>query len=194
MSDLLTLAHQRVLAAIPEPTGFVAYPAGPIDGPELDLVESRFGFPLPPLLKRLYMEVGNGGFGPGYGLLGLGDGFRDDQGDTALESYELRRETDPSELGWNWPAGLLPICTWGCAIYSCIECSKPTAFPMVIFDPNVHVSRWDECLFPECESFDEWIAIWVGGGNLWDRMYGSEGTVSIAIEKRRGVRSGEREI
>jgi hypothetical protein len=55
--------------------------------------------------------------------------------------------------------------------------------PIVIFDPNLSAS-WDECLFPECESFDGWIAIWVGGGDLWERMYGSEGSVSIAIEKR----------
>jgi hypothetical protein len=115
--------------------------------------------------------------------MGLGDGFRDDQGDTALESYEIRRKSDPAELGWQWPAGLLPICTWGCAIYSCIDCAKSPAFPMVIFDPNTHVSG-DDCFFSECESFDEWIAIWVGGGDLWERMYGSEGLVSIAIEKR----------
>lgn len=183
MSDLVVLARHRVLAAIAEPTGFVADPVEPIDVSELKLAEAKLGFPLPPLLKRLYADIGNGGFGPGYGLMGLGDGFRDDQGDTALESYEIRRKTDPAEPGWNWPAGLLPICTWGCAIYSCIDCSKPTAFPMIIFDPNLSAS-WDECLFPECESFDEWIAIWVGGGDLWARMYGSEGPVSIALEKR----------
>jgi hypothetical protein len=30
--------------------------------------ESLAGRPLPPLLCRLYLEVGNGGFGPGYGI------------------------------------------------------------------------------------------------------------------------------
>jgi hypothetical protein len=32
------------------------------------------GFSLPPLLGRLWVEVANGGFGPGYGLLGLNGG------------------------------------------------------------------------------------------------------------------------
>jgi SMI1 / KNR4 family (SUKH-1) len=135
MSDLVALARRRVLAAIAERTGFVADPAEPIDGAEMDKAESRFGFPLPPLLKRLYTDIGNGGFGPGYGLMGLINGFRDDIGDSALESYELRREADPAELGWHWPADLLPICTWGCAIYSCIDCSKPTKFPSLFSIP-----------------------------------------------------------
>ena len=182
MRDLVALVQQRVLAASAEPTGFVADAEEPIDVPELELAESSLGFPLPQLLKRLYLEIANGGFGPGYGLMGLVSGFRDDCGDTALESYELRVEPDPAEPGWNWPAGLLPICTWGCAIYSCIDCSKSIGFPMVIFDPNLSAS-WDECLIPECDSFDEWIAIWAGGGDLWERMYGSEGRV-IEIERR----------
>src|SRR5690242_3913384 len=36
--------------------------------------ERRLGFTLPALLKRLYAEIGNGGFGPGYGLIGLTNG------------------------------------------------------------------------------------------------------------------------
>ena len=37
--------------------------------------EELAGRSLPSLLRRLYLEVGNGGFGPGYGLLGLRDGI-----------------------------------------------------------------------------------------------------------------------
>ncbi|WP_216858509.1 SMI1/KNR4 family protein [Actinomadura verrucosospora] len=33
--------------------------------------EAALGFPLPPLLSRLYREVGNGGFGPDCQLLPL---------------------------------------------------------------------------------------------------------------------------
>ena len=35
--------------------------------------EARLGFTLPPLLARVYTEVADGGFGPGYGLLSLED-------------------------------------------------------------------------------------------------------------------------
>ena len=40
----------------------------------LEEAESRLGFKLPILLRRLYLEVGNGGFGPSYGLLGISGG------------------------------------------------------------------------------------------------------------------------
>jgi hypothetical protein len=34
---------------------------------ELAQSEERIGFNLPPLLRSLYSEIANGGFGPGYG-------------------------------------------------------------------------------------------------------------------------------
>jgi hypothetical protein len=150
----------------------------------LEADEKELGFALPPILKRLYLEIGNGGFGPGYGLMGLTGGATDDLGDTALNSYRTRRSDDPEEP-WEWPAGLLPICNWGCAIYSCIDCSKPT-FPMVIFDPNVHdgSTNWTDAFFDECESFERWIELWASGVNLWDRMYGEGGKIRTVLEAR----------
>jgi hypothetical protein len=38
---------------------------------EVHLAEERLGYPLPDLLRELYIKVGNGGFGPGKGLLPL---------------------------------------------------------------------------------------------------------------------------
>ena len=37
--------------------------------------EQQLGFPLPPLLRLLYTEVANGGFGPPYGIVGTPGGF-----------------------------------------------------------------------------------------------------------------------
>ena len=36
--------------------------------------ERELGFKLPPLLRALYQQLGNGGFGPGYGLVGASGG------------------------------------------------------------------------------------------------------------------------
>ncbi len=38
----------------------------PLTISEIQDVERRLGFLLPPFLRRLYSEVANGGFGPGY--------------------------------------------------------------------------------------------------------------------------------
>jgi hypothetical protein len=36
--------------------------------------EQQLGFPLPPLLRLLYTQIANGGFGPGYGIIGVAGG------------------------------------------------------------------------------------------------------------------------
>jgi hypothetical protein len=82
--------------------------------------------------KRIDVEIGNGGFGPGYGLIGLTNGAPDDQDKTAPAIYDWFRGGDPHDASWEWPAGLLPICHWGCAILSCVDCADPN-FRMRIF-------------------------------------------------------------
>jgi len=49
---------------------------------EIQAAEAELGFELPPLLKRIYLEIGNGGchLGPGFGLLGLPGGYDNDAG------------------------------------------------------------------------------------------------------------------
>ena len=46
----------------------IAKPAKPA---EVDAAEAVLGFSLPLFLRALYIEVGNGGYGPGYGLIGV---------------------------------------------------------------------------------------------------------------------------
>lgn len=54
---------------------------------EVAKLEQSIGYQLPSALVKLYAKRGNGGFGPDYGLLGLGSGHLTDQGDTALSLY-----------------------------------------------------------------------------------------------------------
>jgi len=58
------------------------------------------------------VNVGSGGFGPGYGLLGVGSAHEGESENIvdAWSSFALDRRT------------LLPLCTWVCAIYSFIDC------------------------------------------------------------------------
>ncbi|PDT85704.1 SMI1/KNR4 family protein [Bradyrhizobium sp. Y36] len=143
--------------------------------------EAHLRFRLPPLLKRMYADVGNGGFGPGYGLIGLTNGVPDDTGKTAVAIYDLFR-SDP-EL--TWPDGLLPICHWGCAIYSCVDC-RDQDFRMRIFDPNGHDGDdWTDAFFDDAPSFEHWISSWASGVDLWDAMYGDEGHIARIISARR---------
>src|SRR5262245_3654603 len=186
MDDIVGRVRQRIESGSPDPMGSAARaPAPAATRASIAADEQTLGFTLPPLLKRLYLEVGNGGWGPGYGLLGLTGGAKDDLGTTAVQSYFSRRQQEAADHTWHWPTGLLPLCHWGCAIYSCIDCAQPS-FPMVVFDPNGHdaYNDWSEALFPECEGFDQWIGLWAHGHDLWERLYSDDGVIATTHYER----------
>ena len=132
--------------------------------------EEMLGFPIPSLLAEVYAKVGNGGFGPGYGLLGLVGGAVDDQGCNAIAQYSNYIQADPSDPSWRWPLGLLPICHWGCAIYSCVDVSVDQN-PVVAFDPNLYEDSWSRCFLPHNRNLEQWLVAWASGVNLWKELY-----------------------
>jgi hypothetical protein len=125
--------------------------------------EAALGQPLPPLLSELYEQVANGGFGPGYGLIGLAGGALLDTGQSLVSLYQGFRQPDPEDPEWAWPAHLLPVSHWGCAIYSCVSFKHP--HPIVRFDPNGHElgAPWESAFQPEAHSFEAWFQAWLGG-------------------------------
>src|SRR5690348_994169 len=73
----------------------------PVSQEQLERCEASLGFRLPELLRRLFLEIGNGGFGPGYGLFPIPNGEATG-GHTILSLYEeCRRPTDSAT--WEWP-------------------------------------------------------------------------------------------
>ena len=112
----LVVIGGRTAPALSEALGTAgAFPiveAAPADAAEIiAAAEGDLRFRLPPLLVQCYTEIGNGGFGPGHGLIGLesedGDAFRHDLTDACLaELYTAYRE---EALRRPWPKGLLPL-------------------------------------------------------------------------------------
>jgi hypothetical protein len=147
--------------------------ASTLNTADAEASETALGFSVPVLLKSLYEKVGNGGFGPGYGLIGLKGGAPDDQGKDAIELHELYSSRDPEDSSWAWPEGLLPICHWGCAIYSCVDC-KDADYSIVTFDPNLHDQSWAQCFIRTNRNLESWLDAWAGGTKLWDEMYGAQ--------------------
>jgi hypothetical protein len=147
--------------------------------------EVQLGFNLPHLLRQIYIEIGNGGFGPGYGLIGMTGGEPDDTGKTAPEIFLQFRSAHLDEPSFRWPKSLLPICHWGCAILSCVSCDEKN-YPMYIFDPNAHsdVTSWEDAFFEEAPTFESWIRAWADGVDLWDKAYGLNGRVAKALAER----------
>jgi hypothetical protein len=128
--------------------------------------ELRLGFELPPSLRELLTRVGNGGFGPGYGFIGLGDRARDDTGFDAVEDYLDRREPDRLDPEEFWPERLVVVCHWGCGIYSCVDCSSAVA-PVIRFDPDIVDQDWSIAFGQERARFVDWLRAWVAGEDLF---------------------------
>lgn len=132
--------------------------------------ERRLGFRLPLAVWRLYGQVANGGFGPGYGILGLVGGAVDEFGETAVDSYLDRRRAATDDPRWRWPEGLLPFCSWGCQIYSCIDCRPGIPRPpMVVFAPGSG-EDWRSAFVGEGRTLPRWLQSWVAGQDPWMRV------------------------
>lgn len=134
-------------------------PLTPASPAAVQEAEDLLGHRLPLLLRRLYLEIGNGGFGPGYGILGLRGGHGDDYRHTAVDLYRQAR----SGAWGSMPAGLFPICYWGCAIYSFVDCGDREG-RMWGWDPNgAPQDDIGKALFPQSMTVREWLARWVHG-------------------------------
>ncbi len=87
------------------------------------------GLQLPSLLRRMYTDIANGGFGPGYGFIGVDGGATDDIGKSIVNLYVASQSEQFRKRFPNWPKGIVRFCYWGCAMYSAIDCLSPD-FPV----------------------------------------------------------------
>lgn len=111
-------------------------PSPPLNAKQLHASRELIGDPLPDLLIELFTYIGNGGFGPQGGLLGLHGGFSGcDAQLTVDEMYHELMWEIPKEEEWNWPAELLPIAEGGCGLLYCLDLDS-TDSDVHLLDPN----------------------------------------------------------
>jgi hypothetical protein len=114
-------AEERLLTRMKELAPQRGYSwVGRLPEAELARVEAMLGFPLPPLLRRVYLEVGEGTFG-------LSPLYAERSNSLAMplvDSYlELRSDQEGgAHRERRWPENLLIMYQWGCNIYSCLDC------------------------------------------------------------------------
>ena len=132
--------------------------------------EIQLGFTLPRLLRGIYLTIANGGFGPGYGVMGVTGGFTDDLGHTVGDLYEVYRQSDPDDPDWKWPERFLPICHWGCVVYSAVDCRDELhAVYLVDVSAKEPGNPMDEIIKLQSASLEHWLSDWLDGKDLWDR-------------------------
>lgn len=133
--------------------------------------ERALGRPLPPFVRRLYLEIADGGFGPGAGLLPLSEVIR--------QYRELRREP-PGPPGLPWPETLVPLVEES-GSYECVDAAEGR---VVSFDgeellehwdpdePDDEAGRrgWDACFVETAPSVEVWLERWLGSPTVAERM------------------------
>jgi hypothetical protein len=159
------LARVAAKARTTRPWGWPTLPA-PVDADTLTRAEAALGFSLPPLLADLYLRIGDGGFGPEYGLLPLLDSPPAGE-PAAVAQYLTYREQGQDDPDWPWPEGVLPISHWGCAMYACVDCLSPHA-PVLLFEPNPGDA--DHAWFVDAPRLTDWLRAWVDGTGWYDAM------------------------
>ncbi|GGN83952.1 SMI1/KNR4 family protein [Streptomyces albiflavescens] len=145
------------------PWGWPSLPE-PVDAAALSRAEAALGFALPPLLAALYMRIGDGGFGPEYGLLPLLDG--PPSGEPAVvPQYLANRESGRKDPDWPWPEGVLPISHWGCGMYACVDCHSPEG-PVLLFEPNADEA--DHAWYVDAPDLATWLEAWLDGTGWYE--------------------------
>jgi hypothetical protein len=126
----------------------------PADAASIAAAESALGVPLPLVLRRVYAEVADGGFGPGEGILPLAD---------VVLAWSVLRELGSMPRGRAWPDGFLPLVEMSPG-FDCVDAATGR---IVAWDPEELTERSSEErfrrsfreLFPSVEA---WLSEWLG--------------------------------
>ena len=125
----------------------------PADPPGLEAAEAELGLRLPSTVRRVYLEVADGGFGPGEGLLPLSD---------VVAAHRELRKGDELPRGRTWPTGLVPLVA-GNPGWDCVDA---TTGRVIAWDPEELSERSSEQRFQASfreihPSVEAWLAEWV---------------------------------
>ncbi len=139
-------------------------------------IEKSIGTPLPSLLKRIYSEIANGGFGPALGLVPASSLLYTDHNSGKIVEYWPGvpcRHTSFEDRELILPLALIPIAEGGCQILLHIACFH-SDFPVLEVDedcwpeppmnPELFTIPEEICTYFGAiisPSFNQWMADWL---------------------------------
>lgn len=155
----------------------------PASEEQLNAAERRLGFALPPLLRRVYAEVANGGVGPGPGLLGVKGGQANNHGKSVEDLYAEMLEAVQENQRWLWPPGLLPIVDQG-GVYVSVDATAPhriVEFDFEELDEEGRDGGWSRAFSDVSPSFEEWLAAWLARPTAAERDAARQESVKASM-------------
>ena len=126
-------------------------PIEPLAPKAIEKVEKGLGFRLPAELRQLYLEVGDGGFGPFNGIRRLANWAKD---------YAKLRSEPIGEKQREWPVALLPI------VYLngqriCVDKDSGAVIRWTKPPKRCSEAKWAASFAPQAASVGEWLEAWV---------------------------------
>lgn len=190
---MITVSHEELLRRLKEKADAegISDEFPPLTEAAIAACEKKMGVKLPELVRLIYSRVANGGVGPGEAMLGLTeDGLVDDREQSASSLYELwinskevveDFDDEEGDVVLEWIPGVVPICYWGCAVYTVLDCN-PREGRMVYCDlTGAQVNfkeEWksgDEGIFERPGvPFQEWISAWLDDEAKWNYIPGGK--------------------
>jgi hypothetical protein len=120
---------------------------------QIAATETTLGYALHPLLKRLYQEVANGGFGP--------DNWRL----LPVERLTICHHTEmPPRQPREWPDLAVAVMDVGCAMLSVVDCAEPGG-QVLLMDPNGFDSGRPEAWSLDTATLAQWLEGWLDGSS-----------------------------
>lgn len=126
-------------------------PINPMTERDVAKVEKSLGFKLPLQLRQLYLEIGDGNFGPWFGIRRLSNWAKD---------YAKLRAELPEERGREWPEALLPIVY----LNGKRVCVDRDSGAVVLWDKppkKASEKKWLASFIPQSPSVEAWLERWV---------------------------------
>jgi hypothetical protein len=120
---------------------------------DLDLAEHSLGFPLYPFHRRLLAEVADGGFGPSFGIYGVGiEGYRDEELGGGL--VEVRSTLGAGDTGFLAMLAT-PLEDLGCGAWLYIDSNSDDGRVLLATGQDVYRTEHD---------IRSWFRLWLDDG------------------------------
>ncbi|MEU9699545.1 hypothetical protein [Streptomyces sp. NPDC047981] len=156
-------------ASVPTSPGLLPdQPFPPLTKAEVDVAERSLGYPLPGLLRRIYTEVGDGGFGPEGGLASLTPRRVPHW---HLPDWHCATTLHTQRAGWGAPASWFFLTGGGCTMEWYVSLIA-VDHPVLLWDADGWEPDWGQDphdgLRYAAPSLRQWLWTWADGGNVWD--------------------------
>ena len=134
----------------------------PASAAAVEAAERELGEALPIALRRAYLEVADGGFGPGAGLIPLA---------AAMATYRSYLAESPGPRRSSWPSGVLPVTEREPGHY----CVEVTTGRVLDWDPedlreHSNDAAWQRTFSEVAPSVEAWLRTWVGSRTQAEEM------------------------